>query len=81
MTESIGSLTALNGAGTLEDISLEIDRQSSEKLAEALTKGQPARDDQDLFFKSIVIPNEKLERKRSITPHYKNTSRCACIGK
>lgn len=61
MTELIGSLTALNGGGTIEDVNLELDKQSAKKLADVLKTGRVTRENQDLFFKSIVIPNEKLE--------------------
>lgn len=61
MTELIGSLTALNGGGTIEDVNLELDKQSAKKLADVLKTGRVTRENQDLFFKSIIIPMNQLE--------------------
>ena len=61
MTELIGSLTALNGGGTIEDVNLEMDKQSAKKLADVIMTGHVTRENQDLFFKSIIIPMNQLE--------------------
>lgn len=61
MTELIGSLTALNGSGTIEDVNLELDKQSAKKLADVFRTGHLTRENQDLFFKSIMIPMNQLE--------------------
>lgn len=61
MTELIGSLTALNGNGTIEDVNLELDKQSAKKLADVFRTGHLTRENQDLFFKSIMIPMNQLE--------------------
>ena len=61
MTELIVSLTALNGGGTIEDVNLELDKQSAKKLADVLKTGRVTRENQDLFFKSIIIPMNQLE--------------------
>ena len=61
MTELIGSLTALNGSGTIEDVNLELDKQSAKKLADVFRAGHLTREIQDLFFKSIMIPMNQLE--------------------
>ena len=60
-TVFIGSLTALDGGGIIDDVTLEIDKRFSQKLVDALRTGRVTRDNQDLFFKTVNIPKNQLE--------------------
>ena len=61
MKELIGTLTALNGDGVIEDVNIELDKRSSKKLADVCRNGHVTSENQDLFFKSILIPMNQLE--------------------
>lgn len=58
--ELAGILTALSGSGSVEATYMKLDNASAKKLAAVLRKGRVTRENQELFFTSIIVKKEQM---------------------